>query len=94
MTRGMTDVEDSDQVEKKNEEEKQCSDKQSQVHDNSQGGKKETTKVTIGTKIRKEIVTLLLRMIFLQMSMNIEMNSTTWIELHTTEDLQEEKWVD
>ena len=53
----------------------------------------ETTKVTIGTKIRKEIATLLLRMISLQMSMNMEMYSTTWTELYTTEDLQEEKGV-
>ena len=53
----------------------------------------ETTKVTIGTKIRKEIATLLLRMISLQISMNMEMNSTTQMELHTIEDLQEENGV-
>ena len=48
----------------------------------------ETTNVTIGTEIRKEIVSLLLRMISLQISMNMEMNSTTQMELPTTEDLQ------
>ena len=47
----------------------------------------ETTKVTIGTKIRKEIMSILLRMNSLQMSINMEMNFTTQMELPTTEDL-------
>ena len=50
----------------------------------------EVTKVTTGPEIGKEIRIFLLRM---NMSMNMEINSTIWTELHATEDHQEEKGV-
>jgi len=83
----MTDLEEPDQVEKGKRRKKQCSSKQQDSRITLKEEEIETTKVTIGTEIRKEIVSLLLRIISLQMSMNIEMNSTTQMELPRTEDL-------
>ena len=56
--------------------------------------KVEIIEVTIGIKTRKEIMTPLWTVIPLEMSMNMEMNSSIMMELPIIEALPEEKGVD